>query len=78
MEERPRNEQSEPDDEPKQAHDVHDGQSADAFFHELAEVGNHADGEEGQQEESRIWNRARRVQKYQSKVSARQIQRTGR
>ena len=51
MEEQPRDEQPKPDDKTKQAHHIDDGQSADAFLHELAEVRHHADGEEGEQEE---------------------------
>ena len=51
MEEGVGNEQTDPDDEAEQADDVHDGQAADAFFHQLAEVGNHTDAEEGHQEE---------------------------
>ena len=51
MEEQPRDEQPKPDDEAEQAHHIDDGQSADAFLHELAEVRHHADGEEGEQEE---------------------------
>ena len=38
MEEQPRDEQPKPDDEAEQAHHIDDGQSADAFLHELAEV----------------------------------------
>ena len=48
MEEQPRDEQPKPDDEAEQAHHIDDGQSADAFLHELAEVRHHADGEEGE------------------------------
>ena len=51
MEEQPRDEQPKPNDETEQAHHIDDGQPADAFFHELAEVRHHADGEEGKQEE---------------------------
>ena len=51
MEEQPRDEQPKPDDEAEQAHHIDDGQSADSFLHELAEVRHHADGEEGEQEE---------------------------
>ena len=47
VEEQPRDEQPKPDDKTKQAHHIDDGQSADAFLHELAEVRHHADGEEG-------------------------------
>ena len=48
MEEQPRDEQPKPDDEAEQAHHIDDGQFADAFLHELAEVRHHADGEEGE------------------------------
>ena len=53
MEEQPRDEQAEPNDEAEETYDVHNGEPADAFFHKLMEVGHHTDGEEGQGEENR-------------------------
>ena len=52
MEEQPRDEQAEPNDEAEETYDVHNGEPADAFFHKLMEVGHHTDGEEGQGEEN--------------------------
>ena len=51
MEESIGDEQTDPDDEAEEAHDIHNGKTADTFFLQLAEVGNHADAEEGEQEE---------------------------
>ena len=51
MEEQPRDEQADPDDEAEEADNIHDGKTANAFFKQLLEVGDQADGEEGKQEE---------------------------
>ncbi len=51
MEEGEGNEQADPDDEAEQADHIHHRQAADAFLTQLVEVGDHADAEEGQQEE---------------------------
>ena len=51
MEKEPRYRKPNPDDESEQAQDVDNGQPADPFLPEFAEVGNHADGEERNDEE---------------------------
>lgn len=51
MEEDPGDGQAHPDDEAKQTHQIHHGQTPDALLPELLEIGDHADGEKGHGEE---------------------------
>ena len=46
MEEGIRNEQAHPDDEAEQAHNVHNGQAADAFFQDADDLSNHCEENE--------------------------------
>src|SRR5262249_44950622 len=51
MEEQPRNQEADPDDEAEQADEVDGGQFADALLPEFPEIGEHAERKERQDEE---------------------------